>query len=42
MMVAVDGVRRLPGVTDVKLILSRPFGLALGRLAGWVREKIEA
>ena len=42
MMVTVDAVRRLPGVTDVKPILSRGFGLAEERLARWIQEKIEA
>lgn len=41
MMVTVDALRRLPGVTDVKLILSREFALAGDRLAGWIRERVE-
>lgn len=41
-VVAVEQVRRLKGVSDVKLILSRANGIALDRLRGWCKARIEA
>lgn len=40
-VVAVERIHRLKGVSDVKLILSRANGIALDRLRGWCRAKIE-
>ena len=42
LVVATEAVRRLPGVADVKLILSRRFGLAQERLDGWIQQRLAA
>lgn len=42
LMVAVERLRALPGVSDVKLILSRDNGVAVERLARWCREAAAA
>ena len=42
LVVATDAVRRLPGVSDVKLILSRRNELAQERLGAWIGQRLAA
>lgn len=42
LVVATEAVRRLPGVADVKLILSRRFELAHGRVDSWIAQRLAA